>query len=323
MILVTGASGFLGSHLVAALQQEGAAIRAVYNSTPPPQRLLHASTEWVQADLLDIYDVERIMQGVKQIYHCAAIVSYNPKEREQMLHFNPESTANLINAALEAGVDKVVYASSIAALGSNKTGAVINEDAQWEESTFNSAYGISKYLAEMEVWRGIGEGLEAAIVNPGVILGPGDWSKGSAALMNLAWKEFPFYTKGITAWVDVNDVAQCMMQLMQSDISSERFILSEGNRAYRDIFTLMAEALDKKPPKYFASPLLSALVWRCGKVLEWMGKKSIITKETAQSAQSVNLYDNSKILSFLPEFKYTPIEQTIKKMASQYITDIQ
>lgn len=321
MILVTGGSGFVGGHLVRRLAATGVPLRALYNSRPPKGDMRSLpNVEWMQCDLLDIYAVEEAMQGVTDIYHCAAIVSFGPSMAAQMLHFNPESTANIVNQAVLQGIRKMVYVSSIAALGRNgEQSKVINEDQEWGESHYNSAYGLSKYLAENEVWRGIGEGLNAVIINPSVILGAGDWSSGSSQIITLADKEFPFYTLGTNGWVDVDDVVQVMVMLMASDIVAERYIVSEGNHSYRKILTLMAEALGKRPPKWQAGSFVTGMAWRLGSLYSRLrGKQPVITRETARTSQGQSVYDNSKLLNALPEFAYTPIENTIRQMAAAY-----
>jgi len=252
MILVTGASGFLGQHLVRHLSAQGELVRALYHTHPPAQELKNLPCiEWMCCDLLDIFDVEEAMQGVSDVYHCAAIVSFDPRQHRKMLHFNPESTTNIVNQAISQGIRKLVHVSSVAALGRNGDATKeINEDTEWEDSKYNSAYGLSKYLAEMEVWRGIGEGLNAVIVNPGIILGPGNGHDLSSQLMKIVYREFPFYSKGITSWVDVQDVITAMTMLMGSDVEADRFIVSNGNSSYMEIFTTMALALGKKPPRF-------------------------------------------------------------------------
>ncbi|MEO6831482.1 MAG: NAD-dependent epimerase/dehydratase family protein, partial [Chitinophagaceae bacterium] len=233
MILVTGASGFVGGHFLKKLAATGASIRALYhNHLPDATMLIWPNVQWQKADLLDVFDVEEVMRNIKQVYHCAAIVSFDPTDKQRMVHTNTEICANLVNAALDAGVDKFLQISSIAALGRDGTGREVNEEAQWEESAYNSAYGLSKYLAELEVWRGIGEGLNAVIVNPGIILGAplqkAGWKHGSPKLMQTVFKGFPFYTDGITSFVAVQDVVEVGIRLMQSSISAERFVLSAG-----------------------------------------------------------------------------------------------
>jgi nucleoside-diphosphate-sugar epimerase len=321
VILVTGGSGFFGRHLVRHLSAEGRKVRALYNSRKPDGALAALpGVTWQTADLLDVYDVEAVMQGVTDVYHCAAIVSFDPRKREEMLYFNPESTTNVVNQALEQGVRKLVFVSSVSALGRGGEQAEINEDAEWGESKYNSAYALSKYLAEMEVWRGIGEGLCAGIVNPGIMLGEGDWAASSAQLIKLAWDEFPFYTKGVTSWVDVRDVVNAAVMLMDSDIEAERFIVSAGNFAFRDIFTMMAGSLNKRPPRYYANPLLTGIARRWHGVKSSLsGTQATITKETARNAHGFSFYNNSKLIKALPGFAYTPMEETIGQMARSFI----
>ncbi|MEI8279266.1 MAG: NAD-dependent epimerase/dehydratase family protein [Bacteroidota bacterium] len=322
MILVTGASGFLGQHLVQHLSAQGREVRALYHHTLPGAALKDLKgVTWMSCDLLDIFEVEEAMKGITEVYHCAAVVSFLPKDRKQIIHTNVESTANIVNEALEQGIRKMIFVSSVAALGRNQAQKEINEDEEWEESEQNSAYGISKYMAEMEVWRGIGEGLNAVVINPGIILGEGNWNTGSAQMIKVAYDEFPFYTEGINAWVDVKDVVHAMDMLMKSPIQAERFIMSAGNYAYKEIFAMMARSLDRRAPRIKASELMTGIVWRLGALkYSIMGTKPLITRETARNAHKQSLYNNEKLLRYLPEFSYTPVEQTIQRMAKAYLT---
>lgn len=327
MILVTGASGFLGQHLVHRLSGMGKTVRALYHKHPPhPMLEALPGVTWQACNLLDVFDVEDAFQGITHVFHCAAMVSFHPADKETMMHFNVESTSHVVNECLEQNIQKLIHVSSIAALGRNRSTGVITEMAEWEESNYNSAYSNSKYLSEMEVWRGIAEGLNAAIVNPAIILGepllgtPENWNTGSARLMKVVHKEFPFYTQGINGWVDVQDVVTAMILLMEADILAERFIVSAGNFSYREIFTLMAEALHKRPPHIPAGKLLSGLVWRWNKLYSFLtGKTVTVTRETAITANKKNYYDNKKLIQLLPEYQYTPLKQTISRMASQFL----
>lgn len=323
IILVTGASGFVGQHLVRLLSAKGHIVRALYNSHLPTNSLQQLpGVSWHKYDLLDIFEVEEAMAGVTDVYHCAAIVSFHPKDKAGMLHFNVESTANIVNQALEQGIRKMMFVSSIASLGRTQHNAPITEEEQWEESKYNSVYSLSKHNAELEVWRGMAEGLNAVVVNPGIILGEGNWDEGSARLMKVVDSEFPFYTQGINGWVDVQDVVNAMYLLMQSDITEERFILSAGNFGYHEVFSMMAQALGKKPPHIKASPLMTGLVWRFSMLKHKLaGGGLTITRETARTSQSINNYDNSKLLKFLPGFSYTTMQQTIARMAAAYQRD--
>ena len=273
----------------------------------------------MQCDLLDVYAVEEAMQGITHIYHCAAIVSFDPRKRDAMLHFNPESTANVVNQAIVHGIEKLVHVSSIAALG--RTGdskKEIDEEKEWEDSKYNSAYALSKYLAEMEVWRGIGEGLNAAIVNPGIILGATTGHDLSAGLIKMVHREFPFYSKGVTSWVAADDVVKAMVMLMDSDTEAERFIVSSGNFSYKEVLAEMAKALRKKQPRFAANSLMTGIGWRISALLRSFGINSLITKETASNANALSYYNNQKLFSAFPEFAYTPLPQTIEIMARSF-----
>ncbi len=320
MILVTGASGFLGQHLVRHLSGQGVKVRALYNSHPPSQDLKQLQgVEWVKCDLLDIFAVEEVMTGIDDIYHCAAIVSFDPRRHSEMLHFNPNSTTNIVNQALEQGIRKLVHVSSVAALG--RTGSSqkeINEESEWENSKYNSAYGMSKYLAEMEVWRGIGEGLNAVIVNPGIVLGAGTGHDLSAQLMKIADRNFPFYSKGASSWVDATDVVRAMTALMTSETEGERFIVSAGNFSYKEVFTLIANALGRKPPRFAANSLITGIGWRISRLLRLFGINTFITRETAINANTVSRYNNEKLINSLPAFAYTQLSDTIELMARSF-----
>ncbi len=311
MVLVTGGAGLLGKELITQLLNEGNQVRAIYNKTP----LIDFNSDDLQqfkCDILDVVGLEEAMIGVEQVYHCAAVVTFNPKRKQQMFKINIEGTANVVNAALDAGVKKMVYVSSVAALGRIRENELINETMNWTEETSNSSYGQSKYLAEMQVWRGIGEGLDAVMVNPVVILGPGDWNGGSSQIFKTVYDEFPWSATGTTGFVDVRDVVKAMIQLMNSDISSERFIVSAENRSYAELFNLIAKAFGKKPPHKMVTRALAKIVWRLEAIKSYFtGKDPLITKETAATALAKVNFDNSKLKKFLPGFTYRTIEETV------------
>ena len=274
--------------------------------------------EWVKADILDIVALEEAMQGVNQVYHCAAIVSFNPKQKHALHKTNIEGTANVVNACLNANISKLLFVSSVAALGRIREDKPIDESMNWTEETSNSEYGKSKFLAEMEVWRGIGEGLNAVIVNPTIILGSADWDKGSAKIFKTVYNEFPWYTEGTTGFVDVVDVANAMIQLMKSDIEAQRFILSAETTSYKNLFYKIAAAFNKKPPHKKVTPFIAAIVWRLealkGKLT---GTEPLLTKETAKTAQAKVSFDNTKLKKHLPNFSYTPLQNSIERICAE------
>jgi dihydroflavonol-4-reductase len=314
MILVTGSAGLLGHEVVQQLLQQGKAVTIMYNQTMPALAKSPGVTA-VKCDLLDVAGLELLMRGVTQVYHCAAMVSFNPSNHRQLYKINIEGTANLVNAAIDAGVKKMVHVSSVAAMGRLRQGQTVTEAMQWTEETSNSHYGKSKYLGEMEVWRGVGEGLEAVVVNPSIILGAGDWEGGSSKIFKSVYEEFPWYTEGVTGFVDVKDVARAMLQLMDSPVSGERFILSAENKTYREVFNLIAGAFGKKQPHKKVTPFIAALVWRLEALKSrFTGKEPLVTKETAATALTEIYFDNSKLGQYLPGWQYTPLADTVAQV---------
>lgn len=310
-ILVTGGAGLVGKELINQLLKTNQKVIAIYHSTPIS--ISHPSLEILQCDILDVSRLEEIMQQVSYVYHSAALVSYDPKDRQQLLKINIEGTANIVNACIDAGVEKLVHVSSVAALGRIRDEELVTEKTNWSEETSKSIYGKSKYFGEMEVWRGIGEGLKAIIVNPSLILGGDSWETSSSAIFKNVYNEFPWYTNGISGFVDVRDVARAMILLMNSEINSERFILNGENLSYNEIFSLIAKCFGKKPPSKKVTPFLAEAVWRIEAIKSWFtGKKHLLTKETARTAQAKVYFDNSKILKALPQFQFTKIEDAIE-----------
>ena len=311
MILVTGGAGLLGKELISQLLLQGKQVRAICNKTKLPD-FDNENLQQLQCNILDVVGLEEAMKDVEQVYHCAAVVTFDPKRKQEMFKINIEGTANVVNAALDAGIQKMVYVSSVAALGRIREDGPINETMNWTEETSNSAYGQSKYLAEMQVWRGIGEGLDAVMVNPVIIIGAGDWNSGSSQIFKTAYDEFPWYTDGSTGFVDVRDVVKAMIELMNSNISAERFILSAENKTYAEVFNLMAKAFGKKPPHKKVTPLLAKIVWRMEAIKSlFTGKDPLLTKETAATAMTKANFDNSKLKKFLPGFTYRKVEDSI------------
>ncbi len=317
MILVTGATGLVGSHLIKALVAQGKSVRAIYRSQIP-NNFESNSIDWFKADILDIVALEEAMVGIKQVYHCAAIVSFTAKNKKALHHTNIDGTANVVNACLNAGIEKLLFVSSVAALGRIREDHAINETMNWTPETSNSEYGKSKYLAEMEVWRGMGEGLNVVVVNPVIILGDGDWTKGSSAIFKSAYDEFPWFTEGSSGFVDVLDVVDAMILLMESTISDQRFVISGGNFPYKDIFTMIAHAFHKKAPHKKVTALLAEIVWRLEGIKGRMtGKSPLLTKETSRTARAKVQFDNSKLLQSLPRFQYRNMQSSIERICTE------
>jgi nucleoside-diphosphate-sugar epimerase len=316
-ILVTGATGLVGSHLIKQLVKQNKSVKALYRAAIPDAEWA-SKVEWVNADILDVTALEEAFKDIHQVYHSAAMVSFNPSQRETLFKTNVEGTSNVVNAAIGAGVQKLLFVSSVAALGRVKAKSTVTETTRWNEETNKSAYGKSKYLSEMEVWRGIGEGLQAVIVNPVIILGSGQWDRGSSGIFKKAFEEFPWYSNGINGFVDVQDVVAAMIMLMEANVTAERFIVSAENLSYKQLFTAIANTLGKRPPHKLATPFIAELVWRFEALkAKITGTDPLLTKETARTAQATYKFDNSKLLSYFPNFSYTPIQATIIRVCDE------
>lgn len=320
MILVTGGTGLVGSHLLTELVKRNLPVRAIYRSAIPPLgENIEKQIEWVKADILDISALEEVMEGVDEIFHCAAVISFRPSAYTKMQRINVEGTANVVNAAIATGVRKLLYVSSVAALGKHRGDTLINETMNWTPKSSSSVYGKTKYLAEMEVWRGIGEGLDAVIVNPTIIFGEGDWNKGSLGIFKTVYNEFPWYSQGVTGFVDVKDVVNAMILLMKSDISGQRFIICGEHCTYQELFNMIADSFGKRRPHKKVTPFIAAAVWRWEALKSFFtGKDPLVTKETAGTALQVVRFDNSKLLQAIPDFSYTPLSQTIRRVAGSF-----
>ncbi|MBL0341550.1 MAG: NAD-dependent epimerase/dehydratase family protein [Bacteroidetes bacterium] len=258
-----------------------------------------------------------------KVFHCAAKVSFQPSDNEQMHHINVEGTANVVNLALLHGIKKLCHVSSVAALGRTGEEASLDETANWVTSKYNSAYAISKYGAEREVWRGVAEGLDAVIINPGVIIGPGNWKTDSSMLFRQVWKGLSFYTSGVNGFVDVRDVSETMICLMESDIINERYVVVAESKKFRDVFDYIADKIGRKRPGIHAGPLLTDMAWKFELMKSWFtGSKPVITKETARSAGNKTFYSNLKIKNAL-QMEFRSVDKPIEDAAEYFLKENQ
>jgi dihydroflavonol-4-reductase len=263
------------------------------------------------------------MEGADAVIHAAAKISFSHRDRQELFHTNIEGTANVVNTALEKKIKRFLHVSSVAALGRTGKGESVTESKSWEESKWNTSYAISKFRGEIEVWRGIGEGLPAVVVNPSTILGYGDWNHSSCTLFRSAWQEFPWYTEGVNGFVDVKDVARAIVSLLEGDIRGERYILNGDNWTFRRLFESIAAGFGKKPPSREATPFLAGIAWRGERIKSlFSGKPTMLTRESARVAQSLTYFDNRKILAQLPGFLFTPLEATIQEACRDYLRAI-
>ena len=338
MILVTGGTGLVGSHLLYHLIKNGNAVKAIYRRKHKLDSVkkvfsyysedfesLFKKIEWIEADITDIPALEIAFKDVTHVYHSAAFVSFEPDKYLLLRKINIEGTANIVNLCISHNIKKLGYVSSIASLGKNaKSETYINENTEWNPEDDNTVYAITKYGAEIEVWRGSQEGLDVVIVNPGIILGPGFWRSGSSgSLFNHIYKGLTYYTNGITSYIDVLDVSKVLIQLMDSNIKNERFILASENLSFNDFQTRVAKVLNVKPAHKEADKLILEIGWR----MDWLnhklrGKRRRLTKQLVQSLQGKRYYENTKIKEAL-NFEFTPIDDSIKKVSEYFLKDLE
>ena len=313
MILVTGASGIVGHYVVEDLVNSGHQVRALKRKTSNIQRLNHIKDkiEWFDADILDIASLSKAYQGIERVVHCAALVSFHREDKNKMMQINVEGTANMLNLALENRITKFVHVSSVSALGRNSTNSIIDENTKWEESEYNTNYGASKHEAELEVWRAQEEGLSTVIINPSIILGPGNWNSSSMQIFNYVNQNRKFYPPGEMNYVDVRDVIQIINILLFNEIEGERFIVNSGKAPYKDIFELIAKYLNKSAPNIKVTKTLLTFAYILDTIRSrLLRNRSVITKETTRISKKSFLYSNEKIKKVL-DINFRSLEESV------------
>ncbi|WPP53165.1 NAD-dependent epimerase/dehydratase family protein [Catalinimonas niigatensis] len=323
MVLVTGATGLIGSYICRKLIASGYVIKALkreYSDLKLVQDIQHQIT-WINGDLLHLSEMSEYLQGIRQVIHCAAVVSYASKDEELMQQVNVESTANLINASIKHQVDCFLHISSVAAIGKDKLSNLSTEETQWTDGEKTTAYARSKHQSELEVWRGWAEGLNTVIINPSLVLGPGDWKKSSTQIFKYVWEENSFYTEGIVNYVDVRDVAEIVLRLLQSGIRGERFIVNAGSKSYQKLFEAIAREFGKKPPHIKVKGLMIKLAIILDKIRSRLtGSAPMVTDELEQVSKNQHTYDNTKIKQ-ATQMEFTDFKDTLHWCCQQLQQD--
>ena len=335
MVLVTGGTGLIGSHLLYRLVKNNERVKAIYRTEKKLKivekvfsyytenhKVAFNKIEWVKADLLDIPSLSEAFKEVTHVFHCAAFVSFEPDKYYLLRQTNIEGTANIVNLCIANNVEKLCYVSSIAAVGEVNKDGEISEDSEWNREADNSVYAITKYGAEVEVWRGSQEGLDVVIVNPGVVLGAGIWRYGSGSIFNRVYKGNPYYTIGSIGLVDIEDVVNIMIKLIESDIKNERFVLVGENWTYKQFLQTISKNLEVVLPNKEAKKWQLQLSWR----LDWLihkikGRRRRLTKQLVKTLITVKFYNNQKIKTSI-NYNFKPIEKSIEEVCQIFLKEV-
>lgn len=336
MILVTGGTGLVGAHLLYDLAQTNDKLRATlrsesdidrvkkifsYYTTPHHAEQLFGKIEWVKADINDIPALSIAFNGIQTVYHSAAFISFDPSDEKKLRKINIEGTANIVNLCISNKVEKLCYVSSVASIGSSMNeNSEIDENSKWNAEDNHNDYAISKYGAEIEVWRGTQEGVNTVIVNPGIIIGPGFWNSGSGKIFSKIDNGLKFHFPKITGFVGVQDVVKAMILLTNSEVKNENFILVAENLSFEEVLKKTAGYLDKPIPQKKLKKWMITLGWILQKIKSWFGFKREITRESINGLFSKTFYSNSKIKEEM-DFEFTPIEKVLKETARIFRTE--
>lgn len=330
MILITGATGLVGAHLALRLAENNESVRAIYRNEAAIAKTknlfagygksnLFSQIEWMEGDLNELPQLALAFEQITQVYHCAGFISFDPKDEELLRKINIEGTANVVNLCLAFGVQKLCFVSSIATVGHSPLVEIpCNETHEWNPELPHTDYAISKYGAEMEVWRGYQEGLAVVIANPGIIVGPYFWASGSGLLFTKIAQKFPFYSSGSTGFIGVADVVDSLHKLMKRPVSGERFILVSENKTYESVLKEIAQAMKKSIRWVAVRKGVLQLAWRLDAVASFVfGKRRLLSKQLAQTLAEHSAYSSAKIYKEL-DCEFTPMYGVIQETAARY-----
>ncbi|CAL65100.1 NAD-dependent epimerase/dehydratase family protein [Christiangramia forsetii] len=335
MILVTGGTGLVGSHLLYELAAKNEKLRATirpssdigqvrkvfgyYSDKAEADRLFNR-IEWVTADINDIPSLNLAFEDISRVYHSAALVSFDPSKEAKLRKINIEGTANIVNLCIANNISKLCYVSSIAAIGSNQNNSKLDETSKWNPEENHNDYAISKYGAEIEVWRSTQEGIDAVIINPGVIIGPGFWNSGSGKIFSKIDNGLSYHFPKITGFVGVQDVVKSMIALMKSPIKNEQFIVVSENLSFETVFKETATYMGKSEPTKQLKKWMITLGWIFQKIGSWFGGKRQITRDSINGLYEKTYFDNTKIKQEL-NFEFTPMSKVLEETSSFYTNE--
>ncbi|UJH90527.1 SDR family oxidoreductase [Antarcticibacterium sp. 1MA-6-2] len=332
MILVTGGTGLVGSHILLEILKTEETVKAIYRESSNVDHVkkvfsyympeedaqkYFSRIDWLIADLNDIPSLEKAFVGVKKVYHCAALVSFDSSLASKLRKVNIEGTANIANLCIAHNIEKLCYISSIATMDANVGDDFISENFTWHPEKDHTEYAISKHGAEIEVWRAAQEGVPVIILNPGIIIGPGFWNKGSGEIFNRVHKGLKYHFPKITGFVGVRDVSRAAIQLMLSPVKNEQYILVAENLGFKEILDKVAIELGKPKPASELKPWMITTGWLYQSFLSIFGGKKLLNKSDSRSLFENAFYKNDKIVREL-DFHFTPIKEVIEETANFY-----
>ncbi|MFN7260211.1 MAG: SDR family NAD(P)-dependent oxidoreductase [Cyclobacteriaceae bacterium] len=321
MVVITGGNGLIGSAIAQRLLSEGISLCGLKRDSSDLRLTNHSGQQiqWKTGDILDVSALSECFKNVSVVIHTAAKVSFDPKEKQELFQVNVEGTKNVVNACIASGVKKLIHISSVAALGRQKGIKIIDETSKWEDNALNSSYAESKYLAELEIYRGIEEGLPASIVNPSLVLGTGDWEKSSSKLFQYVWKEKKFYSAGNCNYVDLRDVAEIVFRLLTEDFLTQRYIASAGAIPYKDLFEKIALRFNKKAPSIKVNPFLINTIATLEELKSrLLNTRPLVTRESVKSASEKFIFLNQKSINDLG-VNYRPLDETVDFCCEYYL----
>ena len=332
MNVITGGTGSVGMHLVRKWLANGESVRLLVRpdsdrqriqsflkSTLPEDPTAFDRIEWVEGDVTDGLSLEDAFEGAHRVVHAAALVSFNRRDAQRMMEVNREGTANVVNAMLAQGVEELVYISSVAALGRKPGEPEVHEETVFEDGPEISDYARSKYRAELEVWRGQEEGLRVAVLNPVIVIGPGDYSRSSAALMTQVAQGLRFYPKGSNGFVAAEDVATVAWKLVEGNVWGERFVVCGFHATYQELFNAMSDALGMRPPQWPVHRLVAEVAWRVARLAETLTRRpAFVTREALRTSARNHRYCTDKIQEKL-KVDFTHLLPTVQRTATDYL----
>ncbi|MBL7931430.1 MAG: NAD-dependent epimerase/dehydratase family protein [Bacteroidia bacterium] len=336
MNLVTGATGIVGSHVALALLQQGREVVATHQAGSDLNKTktlfsfyssealdLFNRIKWIEVDIRDVYGIEAALQGIDYVYHCAGFVSFDKKDRQKLFDINEKGTRNIVDACLHKSVKALCHVSSVATINNLDYTSDLTEEVFWKTSGRESDYALSKYNAEREVWRGIEEGLNATIVNPGVVLSPGFWNQSSSQFFDICYKGNKFYTNGMAAYIAATDVARTMIFLIDAENFGERYILVENSYTYHNILSTIQSKFGKPEPAINASAQLLKFAGFFEKMASFFSNRPVkLNKAVINAALNKQIFSNRKIKKLI-DFDFRPTHTVIEQICDQYLRDRQ